>query len=164
MSSDDRESGLDPQVLESTAETVRMLAGVMAENGITLIEIEAGGFQIKLKAGKKETVVGSAPQSAQATGTTPSSEAATPAAPEATPGYIVTSPMIGTFYTAPSPGDPVFVKVGDRVEVGQTIGIIEAMKIMNEIAADRAGVVDDVLVENGQAVEYGSPLLRIVLG
>ena len=74
----------------------------------------------------------------------------------------MTAPMIGTYYASPSPGDPPFVQVGDAVEVGQTIGIIEAMKIMNEIAADRNGVVAEVLVANSQAVEYGSPLIRIV--
>jgi acetyl-CoA carboxylase biotin carboxyl carrier protein len=70
--------------------------------------------------------------------------------------------MIGTFYAAPGPGEAPFVAIGDEVEVGQVIGIVEAMKIMNEIIADRAGVVTELLVDNAQAVEYGSPLL--VLG
>jgi acetyl-CoA carboxylase biotin carboxyl carrier protein len=69
--------------------------------------------------------------------------------------------MIGTYYAAPGPGEPVFIEPGDEIEVGQTIAIIEAMKIMNEIAADRAGVVLEVLVRNAQAVEYGQPLLRL---
>jgi acetyl-CoA carboxylase biotin carboxyl carrier protein len=69
--------------------------------------------------------------------------------------------MIGTYYAAPSPGDAPFVQIGDEVEVGQAIGIIEAMKIMNEIIADRSGIVLEVLVENAQPVEYGSPLLRL---
>jgi len=77
-------------------------------------------------------------------------------------GHVVAAPMIGTFYASPSPGDPPFVEVGDSVEVGQTIGIIEAMKIMNEITSDRAGVVAEVLARNAEAVEYGSPLIRIV--
>jgi acetyl-CoA carboxylase biotin carboxyl carrier protein len=71
------------------------------------------------------------------------------------------APMIGTFYSAPAPGEAPFVQVGDEVEVGQVIGIIEAMKIMNEIIADKAGVVSETLVENAQPVEYGSPLLRL---
>ena len=164
MSDHDSEQGIDTSVLEATAETVKMLAGVMAANGLTHIEIEAGGFQIKLKA-QSTTVIHSAGAPASAA---PIVIAHAPAAPEAaseaSAGYFVTSPMIGTFYTSPSPGEPPFVKPGDRVEVGQTIGIIEAMKIMNEIAADRAGVVDEVLVDSGEAVEFGSPLLRIAQG
>jgi acetyl-CoA carboxylase biotin carboxyl carrier protein len=69
--------------------------------------------------------------------------------------------LLGTFYAAPSPGESAFVGIGDEIEVGQVIGIIEAMKIMNEIPADRSGVVLDVLVASGQAVEYGSPLIRV---
>ena len=72
--------------------------------------------------------------------------------------------MIGTFYASPTPGAPSFVHVGDRVEVGQTIGIIEAMKIMNEIAADRSGVVAAILADNGQPVEFGSALITMSLG
>ncbi len=77
--------------------------------------------------------------------------------------HIVTSPMIGTFYASPAPGEPAFVSPGDRVEQGQTIGIVEAMKIMNEIASDRSGTVIDVLAENGETVEYGSPLVVLSL-
>jgi acetyl-CoA carboxylase biotin carboxyl carrier protein len=69
--------------------------------------------------------------------------------------------MIGTFYASPTPGAPPFVSEGDEVLAGQTIGIIEAMKIMNEIASDRSGMVDEILVSNGQPVEYGSPLMRL---
>lgn len=163
MSDHDSEQGLDTSVLEATAETVKMLAGVMAANGLTHIEIEAGGFQIKLKA--ESTVVVAAPSAVAASPVAPVAIAASPTpAPEVPAGYIATSPMIGTFYNAPSPGEPPFVKIGDRVEVGQTIGIIEAMKIMNEISADFAGIVEEVLVANGQAVEFGSPLLRYAHG
>jgi len=80
--------------------------------------------------------------------------------PETT-GHVVTAPMIGTYYASPSPGEAPFVQIGDEVEVGQVIGIIEAMKIMNEIISDRSGVVAEVMVENAQAVEYGSPLIRL---
>ncbi|CCD29163.1 Biotin carboxyl carrier protein of acetyl-CoA carboxylase (BCCP) [Candidatus Glomeribacter gigasporarum BEG34] len=85
------------------------------------------------------------------------------APPEQAPpqGHVLTSPMVGTFYRAPSPEAAPFVQVGDPVEKGQTIGIIEAMKLLNEIEADEAGIVKEFLVENGQAVEYGQPLLRI---
>ena len=75
--------------------------------------------------------------------------------------HVVTAPMIGTFYVAPAPNEPPFVQPGDHVEEGETIGIIEAMKIMNEIAADRAGTVVEVLAANAQPVEYGSPLVKL---
>lgn len=87
---------------------------------------------------------------------------ATPVAAPAEPtGHAVTSPMVGTFYRAASPGAKHFVEVGDTVKVGQTICIVEAMKILNEIESDKAGVVKQILIDNGQAVEYGQPLLII---
>ena len=85
---------------------------------------------------------------------------ATPAA-AAPQGHVVTSPMVGTFYRAPSPGADPFVQVGDTVKEGQTICIIEAMKLLNEIESDKSGVVKEILVENGQAVEYGQPLFVV---
>jgi acetyl-CoA carboxylase biotin carboxyl carrier protein len=86
--------------------------------------------------------------------------AATPAAvvPQ---GHVVTSPMVGSFYRAPSPGADAFVQVGDTVKEGQTLCIIEAMKLLNEIESDKSGIVKEILVENGQAVEYGQPLFLI---
>ena len=77
------------------------------------------------------------------------------------PGHIITSPMVGTFYQAPSPGAKPFVDVGQRVQVGDTVCIIEAMKILNQIEADRSGLIGAILVENGQPVEYGQPLFVI---
>jgi acetyl-CoA carboxylase biotin carboxyl carrier protein len=97
----------------------------------------------------------------------PVPEAAVAAVPVATPapaesaGHAVKSPMVGTFYRAASPGAKPFVEVGSQVKEGQTICIIEAMKILNEIEADKSGTVTQVLCENGQAVEYGQPLLVI---
>lgn len=76
-------------------------------------------------------------------------------------GLKINSPMVGTFYRASSPESPPFVKIGDRVEVGQTLCIIEAMKIMNEIESEHAGTVSDILVENGKPVEFGQPLFII---
>jgi len=94
---------------------------------------------------------------------TAGSGAATPAAPAAVApqGHVVTSPMVGSFYRAPSPGADAFVQVGDTVKEGQTLCIIEAMKLLNEIESDKSGVVKEILVENGQAVEYGQPLFLI---
>ncbi len=83
------------------------------------------------------------------------------AAPAEPAGHAVTSPMVGTFYRSASPGAKAFVEVGDTVKVGQTVCIVEAMKILNEIESDKAGVVKQILIDNGQAVEYGQPLLII---
>ncbi|KXV10319.1 acetyl-CoA carboxylase biotin carboxyl carrier protein subunit [Caballeronia megalochromosomata] len=88
----------------------------------------------------------------------PAAAAPVAAAPQ---GHIVTSPMVGSFYRAPSPGADPFIQVGDTVKEGQTLCIIEAMKLLNEIESDKAGVVKEILVENGQAVEYGQPLFVI---
>ncbi len=79
-------------------------------------------------------------------------------------GHVVTAPMVGTFYVAPSPGAKPFVEVGKRIQSGDTVCIIEAMKILNQIEADVDGVVADVLVENGQPVEFGQPLFVIDIG
>ena len=90
----------------------------------------------------------------------PAAAAAAPAA-AAPQGHVVTSPMVGTFYRSPSPGADPFVQVGDSVKDGQTLCIIEAMKLLNEIESDATGVVKEILVENGQAVEYGQPLFVV---
>jgi len=87
--------------------------------------------------------------------------AAAPAAPAAPSGHAVKAPMVGTFYRAASPGAKSFVEVGQAVKQGETICIIEAMKILNEIEADKAGTITQILCENGQAVEYGQPLFII---
>ena len=79
-----------------------------------------------------------------------------------TEGELIVSPLVGTFYEAPAEDAPSFVKVGDKVEAGQVVGIIEAMKLMNEIESECAGTVAEVLVENGEPVEYGQPIFRIV--
>jgi acetyl-CoA carboxylase biotin carboxyl carrier protein len=86
---------------------------------------------------------------------------AAPAAAEVPQGHKVKSPMVGTFYRAASPGAKSFVELGDSVKEGQTICIIEAMKILNEIESDKTGIVKEILCENGQAVEYGQPLFVI---
>jgi acetyl-CoA carboxylase biotin carboxyl carrier protein len=97
---------------------------------------------------------------AQATG--PGAAAPVPgAAPPEVQGHILKSPMVGTFYRAPSPGAPSFVEIGASVTKGQTLCIIEAMKLLNEIESDATGIVKAILVENGQPVEYGQPLFQI---
>lgn len=91
--------------------------------------------------------------------------AATPApvatpAPKAPAGKLETSPMVGVFYSAPSPNDPPFVKVGQKVEAGDTLGIIEAMKIMNPLEATQSGIIEEILVSNAEVVEFGQPVIR----
>jgi acetyl-CoA carboxylase biotin carboxyl carrier protein len=135
-------------------EAVRTLVELMEAHGLAKLDVTAGAVSIRMRAGRPPS----------ATVSTAAVEAAPPPilTEEVVEGHVICAPMIGTYYAAPAPGEATFIRVGDRVEVGQTIGIIEAMKIMNEIPADRAGVVIEIMVANAQAVEYGSPLVRIL--
>ncbi len=132
---------------------VRELISLMGNGGISELDITSGDVSIRLRGGS----AAASPDAINEVG----NGAPAPTALSVDHGHVVTAPMIGTYYSAPAPGEDPFVQVGDEVEVGQVIGIIEAMKIMNEIIADQAGVVTDILVENAQAVEYGSPLVRL---
>lgn len=135
---------------ERVADLVRALAEVMQQDSVTELDLELGTLTLRLR----RAVEGPAHSNAQV--------AADPGAesPPA-PGHVVSAPMVGTFYTSPTPSSPAFVAVGDYIVAGQTIGIIEAMKIMNEITTDRSGVVMEFLTDNAQPVEYGSPLIRV---
>ena len=145
--------------LELDEELVRKLSGLLEETGLTEIEYEAGGHRIRVVRG------GSVPAAAPAPAAPPPAVAAASAAPaetaDAIPANAVISPMVGTAYCAPEPGAPAFVSVGDTVKEGQTLLIIEAMKVMNQIPSPRAGKVAQILVQDGQPVEYGEPLLII---
>ncbi len=146
---------------------LKSLIELFESSGIGELEIAEGEERVRITRavaqGTQQTVVHSTPAlptpappiAAVAAGPAP---AATPPAPE---GHVVKSPMVGTFYRAGAPGSKAFVEVGDTVQVGDPLCIIEAMKLMNEIEADQAGVVKAVLAENGQAVEYGQPLVVI---
>ena len=118
-----------------------------------IIEYENNGQKMSVKwdRDKKETVYSAAPVL----------EKAAVLEKEAETGNLVTSPLVGTFYAAPSQDSQPFVKKGDTVKKGQVLAIVEAMKLMNEIESEFEGIVAEVLVENGQAVEYGTPLFRI---
>jgi acetyl-CoA carboxylase biotin carboxyl carrier protein len=138
------------------SEFIRVAAEHMREFGLSSLDVEQRGTRIRLKSSVN------AEQAAESSRTPGQIAPQVDEQPlEDNDGEFITAPMIGTYYAAPGPGEPVFVEPGDRIEVGQTIAIIEAMKIMNEIAADRAGVVREMLVRNAQAVEYGQPLLRL---
>ena len=143
--------------MDGVAHIVRSLVETMRANGLTKIDVEVGDVTIRLRAGGTDATRRLGIR--ESTFSPDRSEVLS--CPDA--GHIVSAPMIGTFYSSASPGDPPFVQPGDRVEAGQTIGIIEAMKIMNEIASDRNGVVAEILAANAQPVEYGSPFLRLVL-
>lgn len=154
-----------------------------AKNGLTSFELEEGDWKLSMKREKK-LVSAAVPaaeagaQSAAASGILSAASsgmsamygqnagnlAADPASMEASgvsSDQVVTCPLVGTFYSAPSPDAEDFVKVGDTVKKGQVLGIVEAMKLMNEIESDYDGVVEAILVKDGETVEYGQPLFRI---
>ena len=139
--------------LDEIEALVGSLVGMVRGGGISELDVAVGRVSIRLRG----AAAAAAAPTVEVAVVPAGDEAVVTAAPE----HVITAPMIGTFYASPSPGDPPFVEVGDPIEVGQVIGIIEAMKIMNEITADRSGVVSAVLVGNAQPVEYGSPLLRL---
>ena len=146
---------------------VRELAELLSETGLTEIEVEDGDRKIRVARGAVAMAAAPlAPQAqfmpagaAEAAGAAGGAEARTSDAQPS--GHAVKSPMVGTAYLAAEPGAANFVKIGDRVTQGQTLLIVEAMKVMNPIAADRDGTVEAILVENAQPVEYDQPLIVI---
>lgn len=148
---------------------LKTLIDLVSESGISELEVTEGEGKVRIVKNAPPVYVQSAPGYAPQVGAAPAMNyggeaAAAPAAapaPAAPQGHVVTSPMVGTFYRAPSPGADPFIQVGDTVKEGQTLCIIEAMKLLNEIESDKSGIVKEILVENGQAVEYGQPLYVI---
>ncbi len=148
---------------------LKKLIDLVQESGIGEIEITEGEEKVRIsRQAAGAPMVLAAPQAMQPMGYAPSGApgAAPAAAPAEAPvpeakGHQLKSPMVGTFYRAPSPGAPSFVEIGQSVTKGQTLCIIEAMKLLNEIESDAAGTIKAILVENGQPVEYGQPLFLI---
>jgi acetyl-CoA carboxylase biotin carboxyl carrier protein len=142
---------------EQVSSLVKEFIQMMQTGNIARLELQHGDLKLSLRSHAEAGFVGaSVPAPAlRALQQAPAS------APEDDGLHTISAPMIGTYYDTPAPGEPPFVAVGDHVEEGQTIGIIEAMKIMNEIAADRAGTVTALLATSGATVEYGSPLVRL---
>ena len=143
---------------------LKKLIDLVQESGIGEIEITEGEEKVRIS--RHSTAPG--PMIMASPGMQPAMMAGVPAAPAASPaaptqptGHTLKSPMVGSFYRAPSPGAPPFVEVGQSVSKGQTLCIIEAMKLLNEIESDVGGTVKAILVENGQPVEYGQPLFLI---
>lgn len=151
--------------------SIRKLIEIVEQSDIAEIEIKEGEHNIRITRSQEPTYiqapVAPAPVAAAPVQATPANTEAsvatteTPAAPEEISGHKITSPMVGTFYEAPSPDADAFVKVGDQVAVGDTLCIIEAMKIMNPIEADTAGTVKQILGINGEPVEFGQVLFVI---
>lgn len=139
---------------------LKTLIDLVSESNISELEItEAEGKVRIVKAGAQPAVVLAAPAPVAAPAAAPAPAAP---APEAVPaGHMVKSPMVGTFYRSSTPGGKALVEVGQQVKEGEALCIIEAMKIMNEIEADKSGTVTKVYPDNGQAVEYGQPLFII---
>ncbi|MBP3980199.1 MULTISPECIES: acetyl-CoA carboxylase biotin carboxyl carrier protein [unclassified Acidovorax] len=143
---------------------LKTLIDLVSESNVSELEItEAEGkVRIVKSGGAVVQQYVPAPMPAPAAAAAPAAVAELPAPVAAAPtGHVVKSPMVGTFYRSSSPGAKAFVEVGSQVKEGETICIIEAMKILNEIEADKAGTVTKILGENGQAVEYGQPLFVI---
>jgi len=144
---------------------LKKLIDLVQESGIAELEITEGEEKVRiLRVGHGGTTMVAMPQAAASPLPAPAAAPApvVAAAPEKIEGHIVKSPMVGTFYRSPSPGAKVFVEVGDKVSPGDTLCIIEAMKLLNEIEADQGGTIKEAYVENGQPVEYGEPLFLIV--
>ena len=147
---------------------LKKLIDLVEESGIAEIEVTEGEEKVRItrSLAAPQPVYAAAP--AVAAAPAPAAAAAAPVAAEGAPAAPArdlskaqTSPMVGTFYRAPGPNAPVFVEVGQSVNAGDTLCIIEDMKLMNEIEAERSGVVKEILVENGQPVEFGEPLFII---
>jgi acetyl-CoA carboxylase biotin carboxyl carrier protein len=147
-------------------EQIRILAEILADTGLTEIEVEQDGLKIRVA---REVTVSYAPApqhvavsaAPAAAAPAPAAEAPAAAAPAGNAPGTVKSPMVGTAYFSPSPGAAPFVQVGSQVKAGQTIMIIEAMKTMNQIPAPHAGTVKQILVGNGEPVEFDEPLMII---
>jgi len=156
---------------------IKRLLDVLAKSDVRELTLETGDYKLTIKRGAEQVVyqVASAPQAqsgvaaqsqssplAATAGTATSAVATSGTAAPSTEGLVeVIAPIVGTFYSSPSPDAPAYVRVGDRVKAGTVMCIIEAMKLMNEIEAEVAGVVREVLVENDDPVEYGQVLFRI---
>jgi len=132
--------------VEVDLELLRKLCALLREEGLSELTLEEGGRRITLR--REFPTVTSHP--VPVSSAEPSEEL-----------HIIRSPLVGTFWRRPNPDSPPFVEVGDRVEEGQPLCIIESMKVMNEIRSDTSGVVEEILVEDGSPVEYGEPLFKI---
>ena len=137
-------------------EKIRTLIALMEESELVNLEISSDDEHISLT--RHYDAPAPTMMAAPTAGAAPMAAEAAPAAVKA--GSVETSPMVGVYYSAPSPNDPPFVKVGQKVQAGDTLGIIEAMKIMNPLEATQSGVIDEILVTNSEVVQFGQPIVR----
>lgn len=147
---------------------VKKLIELLEESGISEIEIKEGEESVRISRNgpsmtmpQMQYAPAMAPPMAAAAAAAPVAAAETETAAAEVSGHVVTSPMVGTFYEAPSPGSTPFLEVGKSVKEGDTLCIIEAMKMLNQIEADKSGVIKQMVAENGQPVEFGQPLFII---
>ena len=143
---------------------VKKLIELLEESNINEIEIKEGEESVRISRGGSivaAPVAAPAPVVAAAPVAAPAAAPAAEAAPAAPAGHTVNSPMVGTFYRSPAPSAPAFIEVGKTVKAGDVICIVEAMKMMNQIEADKSGVIEAILVEDGQPVEFDQPLVVI---
>ncbi len=152
--------------LEVDEDLLKRLADILDSTGLTEIEVASGEERVRVA--KQQAVVQAVADAAPALSAAAPRPSADPAAAEtlqscspAQPTGLVVSPMVGTAYLAPSPNAEPFVKLGDEVSEGQTLMIVEAMKVMNNLPSPHAGTVKDILISDGQPVEYGEPLIVI---
>jgi acetyl-CoA carboxylase biotin carboxyl carrier protein len=139
---------------------VRQLADILAETGLTEIEVQEGEKRVRVSRAAQASAAAPVVAAAAAPASAQSAPTSAPA-PEAPAANALKSPMVGTVYLAPEPGADDFVKVGDAVKAGDTVLIVEAMKVMNPITAPTAGTVKQILVESGQPIEFDQPLMVI---
>lgn len=142
-----------------TVQEIERLADLMKEKGLSSLEWAEGDTSLKLTMGGVSAAA--VQTSAQAVGATAVAAAAVAASPAPEAGNLMKAPMVGVLYLAPSPGAKPFVGVGSRVKKGDVLCIIEAMKLMNEIAAEQDGEILEICAEDGQIVEFGQPLFRL---
>ena len=141
---------------------IKTLIELVENSGIAELEIKEGEEFVRISRSSSAVQhVYAAPQHAAPVAAATPVAAAAPAAPAEPEGHVVKSPMVGSFYRSPSPGAKPFADIGQTVSVGDTLCIIEAMKLLNEIESDKSGVIKAILVESGQAVEFGQPLFII---
>lgn len=145
--------------MDLTFQQLQELLLTLQQTSITTFSLKSNAFELTLEQGK--VVVTSAPSPTATTPISPTEKPLPEPSKETKKGVEVTSMMVGTFYAAPAPGEPPFVQVGDRVRAGQTLCIIEAMKTMNEVEAPANGEITEILVENGQPIEFGQVLMRL---
>jgi acetyl-CoA carboxylase biotin carboxyl carrier protein len=140
------------------------LLRLMKREGVAEFSYSTEGVDLSVSfVGSAPAVVAAAAPVALAAAAAPAAAAPAPA-PKPADGKVIRAPLVGTFYRAPSPDAPAYAKVGDRVRKGQVVCIVEAMKLMNQVESDVDGVVAEILVENGQAVQFGQELFRLVPG